>query len=172
MRVLAQLLGPSVQHGEHGDGAADVTRITGELDDRRSAGLHQHAIAVALIGPQHRAQFGRHGDGDVEVWHRQQFRLTTFEPRLGLCGVALGATAVAAGMVGEHLGVARLAVPDLAAESRGAAVENVLDGTPMRRQQRRAVSREVIRREAAEHLGDLDHDRASKAGHQPIEQAV
>ena len=52
------------------------------------------------------------------------------------------------------------------------AVENVLDGTPMRRQQRRAVSREVIRREAAEHLGDLDHDRASKAGHQPIEQAV
>ena len=126
--MQVKLLGPGVQHGENGDGAADVTRIAGKFDDRCGTGLHQCPIAVALIGAQHRAQFGRHGDGDVEVWHRQQFRLTTFEPLLGLCGVALGATAVAAGMVGEHLGVARLAVPDLAAESRGAAVENVLDG--------------------------------------------
>ena len=172
MRVQAQLLRPCVQHGEHGNGAADVTRIAGEFDDRRSAGLHQHAIAVALIGPQRRAQLGRHGDGDVEVRHRQQFRPTTFEPLLGLCGVALGAAAIAAGMVGEHLGVARLAVPDLAAERRGAAVENVLDGAPMRGQHRRAMRREVARREAAEHLGDLDHDRASEAGHQPIEQSV
>jgi hypothetical protein len=33
----------------------------------------------------------------VEVRHRQQLRLTTFEPLLGLCGVALGAAAIAAG---------------------------------------------------------------------------
>jgi hypothetical protein len=75
-------------------------------------------------------------------------------------------------MVGEHLGVARLAVPDLAAERHGAAVENILDGAPMRVQHRRAVRREVVRREAAEQVGDLDHDRASEAGHQPIEQTV
>ena len=59
MRVQVQLLCPGVQHGEHADGAADVTRIAGEFDDRRGAGLHQHAIAVALIGAQHLAQFGR-----------------------------------------------------------------------------------------------------------------
>src|SRR5271165_2295403 len=86
-----------------------------------------------------------------------------FEPRLGLCGVALGTAAVAAGMVREHLGVACLTAPDLTAERCGAAVENVLDGAPMRGQHRRAVSREVVRREAAEHVGDLDHDRASEA---------
>jgi len=34
------------------------------------------------------------------------------------------------------------------------------------------VNREVVRREAAEHVGDLQHDRASEAGHQPIEQSV
>ena len=34
------------------------------------------------------------------------------------------------------------------------------------------MSREVVRREATEHLGDLDHDRASEAGHQPIEQSM
>ena len=55
------------------------------------------------------------------------------------------------------------AAPHLAAECGGAAVEDVLDGTPMRGQHRRAVSREVVRREAAEHVGDLDHDRAYDA---------
>jgi hypothetical protein len=34
------------------------------------------------------------------------------------------------------------------------------------------VSREVVRREAAEHVGDFDHDRASEVGHQPIKQSV
>ena len=37
---------------------------------------------------------------------------------------------------------------------------------------RRAMNREVVRREAAEHLGEFDHDRASKAGHQSIEETV
>ena len=31
---------------------------------------------------------------------------------------------------------------------------------------------EVVRRKAAEHLGDLDHGRVSKLGHEPIEQTV
>jgi hypothetical protein len=34
------------------------------------------------------------------------------------------------------------------------------------------VRREVVRREAAEHVGDLEHDRASEAGHEPVEQTV
>jgi len=131
MRVQAQLLSPGVQHGEHGNSGADVTRIAGEFDDRRGAGLHQRRIAVALIGPQHLAQPSGHGDGDVEVRHRQHLRLPAFEPLLGLRGVALGTAAIAAGMVGKHLGVARFAAPHLAAERRGATGENVLDGAPM-----------------------------------------
>ena len=67
-------------------------------------------------------------------------------------------------MIGEYFGVARLTAPDLAAQRRSAAIEDVIDGAPMRGQHRRAVSREVVRREAAEHLGDLDHDGASEAG--------
>jgi hypothetical protein len=165
MRMEVQLLGPGVQHGEHPDGAADVTRVARQFGDRGGAGLHQHAIAVALIGAQHLAQFGRHGDGDVEVRDWQHLCLPMFEPFPGLRGVALGTTTVAAGVPGEHLSVASIAAPDLAAECRGAAVEDVLNGTPMRGQNRRAMSREVLRREAAEHVGDLDHDRASEAGH-------
>src|SRR5271165_7477179 len=114
---------PGVQHGEHGHGAADVTRIAREFDDRGGGSLHQHGIAVALMGAQHLAQFSRNGDGDVEVWHRQHLRLTAFEPFLCLGGVALGTTAVVTRMIGEHLRAARLAAPHLAAEGGGAAVE-------------------------------------------------
>ena len=131
MRMQVQLLSPGVQHGEHGHGAADVTGIAGEFDDRRGTGLHQHGITVALMSTQYLAQLGGHRDGDVEVRHRQHLRPATFKPLLGLGGVALRATAVGTGMPGKHLGIALLAAPDLAAECRGAAGEDVLDGAPM-----------------------------------------
>jgi hypothetical protein len=146
MRGQVQLLGPGMQHGVHRDGAADITRIAGELYDRGGTGLHQHAIAVALIGTQHLAQVRRNGDGDVEVWHRHHLRLPVFEPFLRLRGVALGTASVATGVERDHLGAACIAAPDLTAKRCGAAVEDVLDGTPMRGQHRRAVSREVVRR--------------------------
>jgi hypothetical protein len=129
--VQVQLLSPGVQYGEHGDGAADITGITGEFDDRRGTGLHQHGISVALMSTQHLAQFGGHGDGDVEIRHRQHLRPAAFEPLLGLGGVALGAAAIGTGVPGEHLGSALFAAPHLTAERGGAAVENVLDGAPM-----------------------------------------
>src|SRR3954451_14569033 len=55
-------------------------------------------------------------DSDVEVGHRQHPRLTALEPLLCLGGVALRAAAIVAGVVGEHLAVARFAALDLAAE--------------------------------------------------------
>ena len=131
VRVQVQLLRPGVQHGEHADGAADITGIAGEFDDRRGTGLHQHSIAVALLSTQHLAQLGGHCDGDVEVRHRQHLRTAEFEPLLGLRGVTLRATAVGTGVPGEHLRIALFAAPDLTTECRGAAVENVLDGAPM-----------------------------------------
>ena len=128
VRVQVQLLCPGVQHREHPDGATDVTSIAGEFDNRRRAGPHQHAITIALIGAQHLAQFFGHGDGDVEVRHRQHLRPAAFKPLLRLGGVALWTAAVATRVVGEHLGVALDATPNLATERSGATVEDVFDG--------------------------------------------
>ena len=50
MRVQVEPLVPGVQHREHGDGAADEARIAGDLDDGGGGGLHQHGVAVALMG--------------------------------------------------------------------------------------------------------------------------
>ena len=80
MRVVVEPLGPGVEHGHDADGAADIARITGELDDRRGGGAHQQAVGVALMAAHHVAQFGRHGDGDMEVMGRQHFGAAGFEP--------------------------------------------------------------------------------------------
>lgn len=50
MWVEGQLLCPSMQHRQHPDGAADVTWVAAEFDDRGGGGLHQHAITITLVG--------------------------------------------------------------------------------------------------------------------------
>ncbi len=90
MWVEGHLLCPGMQHRQHGDGAADVTWVAREFDDCGGGSLHQHAIAVALMGAQHLAQFGGHGEGNVEIRHRQHLRLSVLEPFLGLFSVTLG----------------------------------------------------------------------------------
>jgi hypothetical protein len=41
-----------MQDGEHAGGGADVSWITGNLDDGLSGRLHQKGVAVALVGTQ------------------------------------------------------------------------------------------------------------------------
>src|SRR5215469_963279 len=50
-------------------------------------------------------------------------------------------------------------------ECWGAAGKDILDGALVRRQHRYAVRGEIVRSEAAEHIGQLDRDAASEAGH-------
>jgi hypothetical protein len=61
-------------------------------------------------------------------------------------------------MVSVDLGVAVVASPQVSAEHFGATRENVGDGAPVRRQYGRAMRRQIVVREAAEDVRDLDHD--------------
>ena len=63
VRVIEELLGPGVQDGEHADGTADMAPIACELNDGLGCDLHQHGVAVALVGAQHVPQFLGHSDG-------------------------------------------------------------------------------------------------------------
>ena len=151
-----------------------MTWIAGKFDDRLGSGLHQDGVSIALIGAQHLAQCVGHGDDDMEIPARQHFGLTSLQPAFGLVGMTFGAAPVFAGVIGEDLGVAFVATPDVSAERLGAAGHDVVDGAPMRWQHRRAMGREVVRREAAEDVRDLDHGQAaaSEAAHQSVENAT
>src|ERR1700760_2284502 len=153
MRGEVESVIPGVKQAKYANGAANVAWITSEFDDGVGGGLHQCGITVALMAAQHLAQLSRHGGGDVEVWHRQHLRLAMLQPLLGLCGMTLWAAAVLAGMEREHLALAGVALPELTAECWGATGKNILDGTLVRRQHRCTVRSQVVRREAAEHIG-------------------
>ena len=164
MGVVVELLSPGMQNGHHANGGADVLWITGDLDDGVGGGFHQEGVAVALVGAQYVSEFLGHRDSDVEIAARQHLELARRKPALGLISMAFGTAPVLAGMIGIDLGAALLAAPEVAAERFGAAGYDVGDGAPMRRQHRRApfagiMSRQVVVREAAEDVRNLDHGR-------------
>lgn len=161
-------LRPGVQHGEHAGRAAEPSRIACQIDDGASGELDQCAIAGLLMAPQGLAQFLGHGDGDVEVRHRQHLGAALVEPGLGLRAMALRAGAVAAGMEDVPHAAAVGAAPLLAAERGGPAGEDVSDGATMRGQHRCAMSRKVAAGELAEDVRHLEH--ALQAAHHPVEQ--
>ena len=161
-----QLLRPGVQNGEHADGRSDMASV-GASSTMASAA----ALAVTLVGAQRVPELLGHGDGDVEIARRQHLGLAGFEPALGLSAMTFGATSVLAGMIGEDLGVALFATPEPPSKNLGAAGLDVGDGAPVRGRRRSAMSRQVLVREAAKDVRDLDHDgsAASEASHQSVE---
>jgi hypothetical protein len=154
-----ELLGPCVQDGEDADGSADEAGIAGDVDNGVGCGLHQQGIAVALVGTQNGAQFLGHGDGDMEIMAGQHLGFAPRQPMVGIVGVAFGTGAAVAGMIGEDLVAAMIAMPEASAEGFGATVQNVGDGATMRRRHRRAIGREVAVRKTVEDIGDFDHGR-------------
>ena len=148
--MVDQPLRPGMQHGEHAGRAADPARIARQIDDRAGRGLHEGAVAIDLMAPQDGAQLLGHGDGDVEVRHRQHLGPTPFEPGPGLCAVARRTGAVAARMEDVQQRAAVGAAPLLSAERLGPAGEDVGDGAAMGGQHRRAMSLQIAACEAAE----------------------
>jgi hypothetical protein len=49
------------------------------------------------------APLHRQREYDMEVWHGQQFGVSSPQPSLGITTVALGATAIATGVIGVDL---------------------------------------------------------------------
>jgi hypothetical protein len=62
-----KLLRPLMQDGKHTNRAADVAWVTSEFDDGLRISLHQHGVAVTLVGTQGLPEFLGHGHSDVEV---------------------------------------------------------------------------------------------------------
>ena len=158
MRMVDELLGPGVQNSKDANGRSDEAGIASQLDDRLGRCLDQQRVAIFLVAAQRVPQLLRHGDGDMKVGTGQHLCLARGEPALRLISMAFGTAPVLAGMVGVDLGAAMIAAPQVSAERFGATRKHVGDGAPVRRQDGRAMRRQIVVREAAEDVRDLDHD--------------
>jgi hypothetical protein len=102
--------------------------------DRLPARFQQEIIGCSLMLPEQGPQFSRYCEGDQEILHRQQLGSLSFNPLLAFMMLAMGATAMAAGMgdVDTVLTIGTLQHHQVAALT--AAASHRLQGLAMTRQ--------------------------------------
>jgi hypothetical protein len=82
------------------------------------------AIAEPGIGSEQGVERIGHSEDDVVVLDRQQMLLLSFEPAALIAALAPGTVSVPAGVVGDLAVIAAVALVDVTAEGRGAAIED------------------------------------------------
>lgn len=140
--MMHQVLAPRMQDGEKANLRAEMLGLGGNLQERFGSGLEQEAVDDALVRQRQGAQLGWQREYDVEVGDVEQFRLPRLQPSRAGRGLALGAVAIAARIVGEaaiSAGVARLFV---SAERSGTAGREIAEGLALLASQDVAILRE------------------------------
>ncbi len=114
-----------MQHGGDADAGAEMLGIGGDGEHGLGAGLEQQVIDHSLVLIGDIGDRRRQGEDQVEVGHGQQLGFALGEPVPGRRTLALGAMAVAAGVVGDPRMGTVLAGQHVTTERRRAAA---LDG--------------------------------------------
>ena len=161
MQVLGEILAPGMEDGRAADVTAEVARIAAKGGQRGGDGAEQERVDHAGIALGERVQGMRQREDDVEVFDGEQFGLAGGEPALFGQGLALGAVAVAAGIVGEALGPTGIARLAMATERGGTARLDGLHRAALRAGQRVGVA--IRRAMGAEDVGDLHRGTLSRA---------
>ena len=107
---------PAVEHGGETDAGAQVPGISGDGEQPLGRRAEQQVVHHRLVLVGDRGDLGRQREDQVEVADRQQIGLAGGQPVPRRRALALGAMAVAAGVVGVPAVAAILAALDVATE--------------------------------------------------------
>jgi hypothetical protein len=99
MRMEREIAPPRVHHAGDADQCTEALRILTEGHDGLGGGDEQQVEQGDLVLADQRAQFGGKGEHDVEVAHRQRALHAGRDPAGLAQGLALGAMAIAAGVI-------------------------------------------------------------------------
>ena len=106
MRVQSQVLSPGVQNAEEADLGSEVLGVGRNFEHGLSAGAEEQIVEQPWIALTERVQLVGQGKDDVEVGHAEQILFAPCQPALACLSLALGAVAVATGVIGNGLMVA------------------------------------------------------------------
>jgi hypothetical protein len=121
--MVIHRLAPGMQ--DHDDSELAVPAVPGKGLQGLGGNAKQQAVEDLRVLARQGQQDVREGKDEVEVLDRQQLQLAGIDPGTALAAAALGAVAVAAGVVADLDVAAVLALIDMSAQGRGAAL---LDG--------------------------------------------
>src|SRR5712692_5472312 len=126
-----EVLSPGVQHGGETDFRSQVPGGGGDLLQGPGDGSEQDIKKDGLVTESERIQFLRNGEDDVEVGNRQERGQSFFEPIVAGNALALGTVAIAAGMVGDALVTAGVALVQVSEAQRGTLLLDEIGDMPI-----------------------------------------
>ena len=146
---------PGVEHGGETDPGTEMLRVGRDREERVSGRPEQQVVDHGLVLERRGGDRGREREDDVIVRHRQQVGLPLFQPGPRGLALALGAMAVAAGVVGDPDVVAALAACDMAAERRRATRSDRRHDLELAAAQVPAMARDIRVAMGSEDIRDL-----------------
>ena len=96
MRMMLQLLGPTMKHAEEADFRSQEFGITGDLNQRFSAEPEQHCVDELLVLQCELRQKRGHCEYNMRIWNRKKFFLPSIDPTSAGVGLAFWAMPIAA----------------------------------------------------------------------------
>ena len=103
MGMVLESLVPGVQHGQEAQAGSEPFGIGGHLQQSLGHGAEQNAVDDPRVLQRQRRQFVREREDHVGIRDRQNLARPVGEPLVARPAVALGAVAVAARFVFDHL---------------------------------------------------------------------
>ena len=149
VRVELKVLAPGVQHGQHAGLGTQVLGIGGHLEHGLGGGPQEQVVDDPRIGQCDRVEGIREREDEMEVRHREQVGGAGLQPPCRGRGLAGGAVAVAAGVVGDLLMPALGAPQDMTTQGRRAAGGQVVQGAALLGRQLRTVLVPGTRRDSS-----------------------
>jgi len=125
MRMVQEVLAPSVEHAEEADVGAEVLGICGNLQKTGGAGAEQETIEDLLVMERQRRQFVRKREDHMRVGNVQQLLAAGGEPLFPRVGLAFRAMAIPARVERDGLMATAITTVPVSAQGSGATA---LDG--------------------------------------------
>jgi hypothetical protein len=123
--------GPGMADTEASHEPPDIMGVCGARDERLGRGAEHNVVQVFLVAADKRPQVLGQGQDDLTGGDWQECLPPLCPPHRGVLTVALGATPVAAGVVGIVLLPAGITRPQVSAQGLGPAVDNLVQSTAM-----------------------------------------
>ena len=158
MGVVGQSIGPGMEHSQHTDFATHIFRVGRKLHKGLCRRPHENGVQGFLVTAHNPAQFRRQGEHHVEIDDLQQLGSPFIQPPLRIIAVALGTTAIFAGMIGIIQRHAMVAFHHMAAKSLGAAVDDIPESASMTGEHVFAEAGDILRPVSAKNVRQFRHD--------------
>ncbi len=156
MRMVLEILAPSVKHGDDADFGTEVPAICGNCGQRVSGGLEEETIDFRLVLIAHRPNHGRQGENEMKIRNRQNLGFARRKPCRRGPPLAFRAVPIAARIIGDADVCTVLATLDMTAERGSATDLDCRHDTALGEVDVAGVGRAPRLTMAAENLGHLE----------------